>query len=233
MMMTPRERRLVIEFERMKALRSPEALFDFRCADLTIKEAKELLHAKVSFDVIQRALPDFLTPEEYEANHQGEPPEKYLVVYHCKGLVRTEDKRIIEQYEHAMEVVFGWGYPAEPPVFIWLTNIWHPNFRRPYICIEGHSFAVGLTLDQIVLEVGRMIQYQNYNIQDPLNAEAAEWASRNLPRFPIDDRDILDRRQRIEAAFEDALVTFPEDAERQDDEQMVELLATDDDAYRF
>ena len=56
-----------------------------------------------------------------------------------------------------MEVVFGADYPSKPPTFVWLTPIWHPNLRRPYICLEGRPFAVGWTLDLIVQEVGRLV----------------------------------------------------------------------------
>jgi hypothetical protein len=42
-----------------------------------------------------------------------------------------------------------------------------------------------------------MIQYQNYNVNDPLNQEAADWARQNPRRFPVDDRDLLDSRKRV------------------------------------
>ncbi len=196
-MPTPRERRLMSEFERMKALQSPYSLFEFLCADLKAAEATEFLYSKMSFDVIRDALPDFLEPQEFERLHPGTAPEKYLILYTCKGLVKSKEEIISQSSRHMMEVVFGWRYPTEPPTFIWHTDIWHPNFKTPYICIQGRSFAVGLTLDQIVPEVGRMIQYQNYNLKDPLNREAAEWAGKNPRLFPVDDRDIMDGRKKV------------------------------------
>ena len=123
-----------------------------------------------------------------------------MIRFNCKGLWQLDDGKIVEAPYHLMEVVFGADYPSKPPTFVWLTPIWHPNLRRPYICLEGRPFAVGWTLDLIVQEVGRLVQYQTYNVNDPLNFEAAEWARQNTQRFPVDDRDLLDSRIRVGAA---------------------------------
>lgn len=236
-MVSPRERRLQKEFERMLALRSPYALFDFQCADLSAPEAREFLKTQMSGEVIAQALPGFLPPEEFRRRHPDTPPEKYLVVYTCKGLVRTPAGHITESSLHAMEIVFGWDFPGKPPTFIWLTPIWHPNFDPPYICTQGRPFAVGLMLDQIVLTVGEMIQYRNYNVNDPLNREAAEWARQNAHRFPVDDRDLLDRRRQVgsrtarPASQEEPLVELliPRKVEMTDPESLVELMGPDTD----
>ena len=224
-MHTLREIRLFSEFEGMKALRSPHSLFDFRCADLSPTEAGELLRAKTSFDIIKEGLSGFMEPEVFERKHPDMPPEKFLVLYTCKGLVRAADGTISEVSQHLMEVVFGWNYPSKPPTFIWLSDIWHPNFKTPYICIEGHPFAIGLTLDQIVPEVGRMIQYQNYNVNDPLNREAAQWAHENAKRFPVDERDILDSRRRVGAKGKNAPIV-----ELISDDPEVELILSEDES---
>lgn len=197
-MVMPRERRLLTEFEAMKALRSPFALFDFHCANLTTKEGAEYLRASMSGNIIKAGLLDFISPEEFEAEYPGRAPDKYLITYHCKGLVQQGDGSITESSLFHMEVVFTPRFPGEPPRFIWLTpNIWHPNFDGTYICLEGRSFAVGLTLDLIVPEVGRMVQYQNYNVRNPLSQQAAKWAAQRISRFPIDKRDILDYRKEV------------------------------------
>jgi ubiquitin-protein ligase len=223
-MPNPRELRLRYEFEHMKALRSPYSLVDFCCADLTVPDAQELLYAETSFDVIMKGLAGFLTPEEYEARYPTMPPERYLIGYKCGGLIRKAQEDPVISELHLMEVIFGWRYPAEPPKFIWLTDIWHPNFRMPSICIEGHPFAIGLTLEQIIPEVGRMVQYQNYNVKSPLNHEAANWASENVHCFPVDNRDILDTRPRIESRDAEPLIALSEQAEMRDKDQIIELL---------
>src|SRR6266566_8677745 len=139
-MKTPRDLRLLNEFKAMKALRSPYCLFDFRCADLSDEEGLAFGSHNITVDLIERAWPNFLTAEEFERSYPTDPPEKYLIRYSCIGLERTNDGAIVKSNEHFMEVVFSWRYPAEQPNFIWITPIWHPNFKNPYICIEGRPF---------------------------------------------------------------------------------------------
>ena len=224
--LTPRERRLQREFEKMKALRSEYGLFDFLCADLTAIEATEYLRYRMSADVVRNAWPGFMHPEEFERTHQN-APEKYIIVFSCKGLARQEDGEIVIVMDHAMEVVFGYNYPTVMPKFIWLTHIWHPNFKQPHVCIEGHAFAVGLSLDQIVTEVGRMVQYQSYNIKDPLNQEAAEWAKDYVGKFPVDDRDILDKRRVVGSPRRLVQIIAPEGEVTMQKGHLLELIEMD------
>ena len=43
----------------------------------------------------------------------------------------------------------------------------------------------------LVVRIGEMIMFQAYNIQSPLDGEAAMWADLNQHRLPIDRRDLL------------------------------------------
>jgi ubiquitin-protein ligase len=192
-----RTNRLRDEFELMKALLRPHALVEFWVADLSVEEAPQYLRSKFSFDVITGGFPGFLRPDAYAAESPDLPPEKYLIKFNCTGLWRDDDGTMQNAPYHLLEVVFGVDYPSKPPTFVWLTPIWHPNLKRPYICLEGQPFAVGWTLDRIVQEVGRLVMYQSYNVNDPLNGEAAAWARANADRFPVDDRDLLDSRIRV------------------------------------
>ena len=197
-MSTPREIRLKHELERMLAIRKSEGLIDFRCADLSAREASAYLASQMHFDVIKDALPGFLTPEEFMSRFPNRAPEKYLVVFRCRGLMKVRSGDIVETNQHLLDVVFGLDYPARPPRFVWLTPIWHPNIVPPYLCTEGRPFAIGVTLDQICLMVGQMIQYRNYNLGDPLGVqgkEVAEWAASNKDRFPVDTRGLLDGKE--------------------------------------
>lgn len=207
-MLTPREKRLLYEFQQVRTLQTPYSLFEIICGRLTPAESTEFLKAGMSPEVIADGLKsEFLPPAEFERRYPGLPPEKYGVRYRCTGM----GDKSTESSEHMMEVVFSLKYPSEAPIFVWLTPIWHPNFRRPYICVQGRPFAVGLTLAQIILEVGRMVQYQNYNLADPLNWEAAEWVRTNPRPFPVDNRDLRDWRnivgpRRVSAPADGALV---------------------------
>ncbi len=202
-MPTPRERRLKHEFERMLAIRKKDGLIDFRCADLSAEEASAYLATQMSFDVVKESLPGFLSPEEYLRRFPNRPPEKYLVIFCCIGLMKLPDGHITQTDKHGLSVVFGLDYPVRPPRFVWLTPIWHPNIKPPYLCAEGRPFAISMTLDQICLMAGQMIQYRNYNMQDPLNKEATAWAAKNQARFPVDARGLLDGKEQSRP-----LVTF-------------------------
>ena len=90
-----------------------------------------------------------------------------------------------------------------------------------------------LEVDEETVTVGQMIQYQNYNIKDPLNHEAAIWASQNPHRFPVDRRGLLDGKERLAPAvsFTDGqLIEFadvepPPTADTEDSgDEMVTLL---------
>jgi ubiquitin-protein ligase len=216
--------RLQEEFDLMKALRKPRALVEFWVADLTAEEAPQFLRTSMSFDVITDGFPGFLTPEQFEAQSPDAPPEKYMIRFNCKGLWKHDNGSIIEAPYHLMEVVFGADYPSKPPTFVWLTPIWHPNLRRPYICLEGRPFAVGWTLDLIVQEVGRLVQYQTYNVNDPLNFEAAEWARQNTHRFPVDDRDLLDSHRRVSAAGGEK-TSEPASVEMENPDNLIEIVS--------
>lgn len=190
---TPRERRLKKEYERMKELQTPNCLFTFLCANLEDSEAEDWLHTTIegNLDSARQYRKNFLTPEEFDRRYPDLAPEKYLIVYTCRGL-KYENKKLEYTTHHEMEVVFGLDYLSAPPTFIWWTPIWHPNFRLPYVCIYGHPFSIGQRLDQIVPEIGRMVQYQSYNVKSTMNPDAGKWAELSPNQLPIDERDILD-----------------------------------------
>lgn len=218
--------RLHEEFDLMQALLQPHALVEFWVADLTAEEAPQFLRTQFSFDVITEGIPGFLTPAAFAAESPDAPPEKYMIKFNCTGLWRREDGVITDAPYHMMQVVFGVDYPSRPPTFVWLTPIWHPNLKRPYICLEGRPFAVGWTLDLIVQEIGRLVTYQSYNVNDPLNSEAAAWARENAHRFPVDDRDLLDSRIQVTASPDNsASVDAAQHTEMDDPDNLVEVLS--------
>ncbi|MEH1799001.1 MAG: ubiquitin-conjugating enzyme E2 [Nostoc sp.] len=189
---TIREKRLVHEFQRMLSIRREGGLIDFHCAELSIEEGEKFLTSSVPLDFILDKLDGFLVPEEFQQRFPDKAPEKYYVVFRCGGLQKlSEHEEPTRVDKHVMEIVFGYDYPSVPPRYVWLTNIWHPNIQRPYLCDKGRPFAVSTSLDQICLMVGQMIQYRIYNTEDPLDKDAAKWAAQNKKLFPIDTRDLL------------------------------------------
>lgn len=229
-----RKQRLEHEFERMMEIKKDEGLIDFLCADLHAAEASAFLASSTSFDIIH-SWPGFLSVEEYQRRFTGRPPEKYLVMFRCKGLAMLPSEEIIIIHEHLLEIVLGLDYPIRPPIFIWNTPIWHPNIKPPYLCPEGRPYAIGTTIDQICLMAGQMVQYRNYNTENPLNREAAAWAVENVDRFPIDTRGLLDGKPNsrpLVTLQESELVQYIDDHDAPGGEsatvgeQLVELIDT-------
>ena len=50
------------------------------------------------------------------------------------------------------------------------------------------SRAASEGLDDLVVRIGRMIAYQEYNTRSPLNGLAAKWAAEHQDLLPIDDQ---------------------------------------------
>jgi ubiquitin-protein ligase len=119
----------------------------------------------------------------------GMPPEVYQITYHLRGLYVAGNGDIVEREEHTMEVNLSLGYPRRPPHCRMLTPIFHPNFDASSVCI-GDFWAASEGLDDLIVRVGRMISYQEYNTKSPLNGLAAKWAAQHPELVPVDDREI-------------------------------------------
>jgi hypothetical protein len=70
-----------------------------------------------------------------------------------------------------------------------LTPVFHPNFDDSSVCI-GDFWAASESLDDLIIRIGRMISYQEYNTKSPLNGLAAKWAAQNSHLLPVDPRPI-------------------------------------------
>ncbi|MGZ4845317.1 MAG: hypothetical protein ACXVJ1_11260, partial [Candidatus Angelobacter sp.] len=51
-------------------------------------------------------------------------------------------------------------------------------------------WAASEALDDLIIRIGRMISYQEYNTKSPLNGLAAKWAAQNSSLLPVDPRPI-------------------------------------------
>ena len=120
---------------------------------------------------------------------EGNPPLRYLITYHLTGL-RWEKiaQRPVEIYNHEVEIYLHKDYPREKPQCRMKTEIFHPNFSSK-VCIADH-WAAGECLADIIIQIGQMIQYQNYNPKSPLNQEAARWTIKNRHLLPVGNVDL-------------------------------------------
>src|SRR5277367_578733 len=119
----------------------------------------------------------------------GMPPEIYRFTFNIRGLHVAGSGEILERNVHVLEVNLSLGYPRRAPQCRMLTPVFHPNFDDSMVCI-GDFWAASEGLDDLVIRIGRMIVYQEYNTKSPLNGLAAKWAAQNTNLLPIDGRNI-------------------------------------------
>jgi ubiquitin-protein ligase len=119
----------------------------------------------------------------------GMPPEIYRFTYNLRGLYVAPSGEILERQVHVLEVNLSLGYPRRAPQCHMLTPVFHPNFDDAMVCI-GDFWAASEGLDDLIIRIGRMITYQEYNTKSPLNGLAAKWAAQNSSLLPIDSRNI-------------------------------------------
>lgn len=123
----------------------------------------------------------------------GNPPEKYLIEYKIAGLVQ-ENNNLIKKDTHLVEIILPSEYPSTEPVCRMQSPAFHPNIDSNKICIADY-WAAGESLADVIIRIGEIISYQNYNIKSPLNGEAAKWAGQNMHKFPIDTADLFVQKE--------------------------------------
>lgn len=123
------------------------------------------------------------------AGKAGIPPEVYRFTYNIHGLFVSPSGEILERDQHVLEVNLSLSYPRRAPQCRMLTPVFHPNFDDSMVC-TGDFWAASERLDDLIVRLGRMIAYQEYNTKSPLNGLAAKWAAQNAHLLPIDSRSI-------------------------------------------
>jgi ubiquitin-protein ligase/ribosomal protein S27E len=122
---------------------------------------------------------------------EGDPPEVYQIEYRVKGLDRPAKKKQtpVVREQHLVEVRLTSEYPRTTPQCRMLTPVFHPNIDPSHICVGDH-WTAGERLVDLAVRIGEMLAYQAYNIQSPLDAEAAMWADLNVHQLPTDTRSM-------------------------------------------
>ncbi len=149
----------------------------------------------------------------------GLPPEYYRFEYQLKGLVVGPAGEIVERDEHILEVNLSLGYPRRAPQCKMVHAVFHPNFDAASVCI-GDFWAPSEGLDDLIVRIGRMIAYQEYNTKSPLNGLAAKWADENQHLLPVDPTEVVPPLERPAAAApEDTQPSEPAQAAPKNGEQ--------------
>jgi predicted Zn finger-like uncharacterized protein len=140
------------------------------------------------FEQMKRAFTDFPFIRIRAAH--GDPVETYELEYFVRGLARMPGRtEPIERSYHCVEIKLGLDYPRLGPRCRMLTPVFHPNIEPATICIGDH-WTAGERLVDLCVRIGEMIAFQAYNIQSPLDAEAAMWADLHVKKLPVDDRNL-------------------------------------------
>lgn len=142
---------------------------------------------KFDHDILVRRLSDW--PLIRIDGTAGMPPEVYRFTYFIKGLYVAPNGDILERDSHQLEVNLSLGYPRRAPQCRMLTPVFHPNFDQASVCI-GDFWAASEGLDDLIIRIGRMIAYQEYNTKSPLNGLAAKWVAQHTDLLPVDSRNI-------------------------------------------
>jgi hypothetical protein len=133
---------------------------------------------------------------DYQAH--GEPPERYLVTFRGRGLVRKSEVDPVETADvHRVEIRLGIDYPRSRPDLQWLTGIYHPNISGVgAVCLGGYStsWAPSLGLAELVEMLWDMARMANFDPKSAYNYAAGRWCeTQTLYDLPIDRRSLRDR----------------------------------------
>ena len=126
----------------------------------------------------------------------GDPPQRYLARYRCRGLIRDRGGTIVEtDGEFDVGIWFHDDYLSAvnvPRLLTWLAplSIFHSNIRPPVICLH---ITPGTDLISILHFCYELTTWQKYRTDDGLDGEACQWARNHLDRLPIDPRPLKRR----------------------------------------
>jgi ubiquitin-protein ligase len=140
-------------------------------------DAQQMAAAFQNFDSIK--IKPFIT----------DAPETYQIEYTVNSLERDPKGKPIPRSQHVVEIQLTNDYPRLSPKCKMLTPIFHPNIDPATICVGDH-WTAGERLVDLVIRIGEMLAYQAYNIQSPLDGEAAMWADLNPDKLPTDSRNM-------------------------------------------
>ena len=122
---------------------------------------------------------------------KGNPPETYVIRFTCKGIASIEsDGTVAFSENHVVRIELHKEYPVKAPYINWITPIFHPNFNNSRVCFNAQLWSPEQRLDDLVIMLGRMIQFQHFNVDSPLDKSAAIWAKGHKSILPVDNRPL-------------------------------------------
>ncbi len=130
---------------------------------------------------------------------EGEPPDKYEITYHIKGLHQNKKKEVIESSHHSIVISIPFGFPHFPPNCKPISPIYHPDFDQAAICI-GDFWKKESTLSELIFHIGRMIYGKVFSVVNAFNEEAVIWYKQHHDSLPFEPVDIFLESERQQAS---------------------------------
>ena len=146
-------------------------------------------------DQFQRATALAAASDILSIMHEGSQlPQRYVARFTCRSLIKTQfGEPHVEDSHYDFGIYIPDDYLRSPEIKQVVTvfrpwTIYHPNVAGPFICLG--RLTGGTPLDDIIYQIFEIITYQEWNANDSLNHDAAEWARTNQDRFPVDRRPL-------------------------------------------
>lgn len=114
----------------------------------------------------------------------GNPPEKYKIVYHVPSIYKDEQGTIAQSSTQEIQISISFGFPHFPPSCKPLTPIYHPDFDPAAICI-GDSWKESPSVVKLISHIGRMLTGEVYSTTNAFNVDAVQWYTNNHQQLPF------------------------------------------------
>lgn len=123
--------------------------------------------------------------------------DEYRVDFYCKSIESVKGGEIKYANKHTIKIKLKAKYPFVPPYLECTTLIFHPNINKNgEICIQGGNWDPTRHLDEVCIQVGEMLQYKNFNVDNSFNADAAEFARKHWQMLSqLNPQPLIDKEE--------------------------------------
>lgn len=130
---------------------------------------------------------------------EGDPPDRYVIDYRCRGLVRGVDgsvrphDRFVVALHFSDEHLRSIPNPFQALSVLHPVGAFHPNIaaQAPFIC--PGRLPPGMGIVEITYQLWELWTWRSFNLVDGLNKEACRYARAHQADFPLDPRPIKRR----------------------------------------
>ncbi len=116
----------------------------------------------------------------------GDPPCCFRIDYRIRTVILDEAGQLEYADSCAVELMLPAGFPHEMPIARPLAAVFHPNFAADLVNIDRYWTSTMSSLLDVVIGVGLMLAYQDFDSADVWNEAAMAWASANPRVLPVD-----------------------------------------------